>query len=172
MSTNFKLFFISFLVFVLTAEAGSFLAVKYLQQRGIFYSPHEDLSDYESYLGRRHPVLGWIELLTSEARVLPDGSRYSPAVPDGEKQPSCVSLYGDSFVWADEVDDAHAWGNLLVDRLGCRVANFGVRAYGTDQSYLRYLNSAPTDNSQVVVLGHFTENVLRNVTQDLTSCTV
>lgn len=165
MGARFKQVTFSLVVFVLAAEAGSFLIVKYLQHRGILYKPHEDLSDYENYLDRRHPVLGWVEL-TDDDSVLPNGARYSPAVPDGETHPPCVSLYGDSFVWADEVDDAHAWGNLLADRLGCRVANFGVRAYGTDQSYLRYLHSTPTDNGHVVVLGHLTENVLRNVTQD------
>ena len=156
---------LSLAIFVVTAEAGSFLVAKYLQHRGILYKAHEDLSDYGAYLDRRHPVLGWIKL-ADEDNVLLDGSRNSPAVPDGESQPPCVSLYGDSFVWADEVDDVHAWGNLLAGRLGCRVANFGVRAYGTDQSYLRYLHSASTDNGQVVLLGHLTENVLRNVTQD------
>ncbi len=165
MGERFKLVIFSFIAFAVTAEAGSFLVAKYLQHRGILYQPHNDISDYEEYLEQRHPVLGWIKL-TDEERLLPDGSRYSPAVPDGESLPPCVNLYGDSFVWADEVDDSHAWGNLLVDRLGCRVANFGVRAYGTDQSYLRYLHSAPTDNGHVVVLGHLTENVLRNVTQD------
>jgi len=165
MGANLKALIVSLLVFVLAAEAGSFLAVKFLQQRGIFYAPLEDLSDYAAYLDHRDPLLGWTKL-SADDNVLPDGSRFSPALADAGLQAPCVSLYGDSFVWADEVDDAHAWGNLLAGRLGCRVANFGVRAYGTDQSYLRYLHSTAVDKGQVVVLGHLTENVLRNITQD------
>lgn len=165
MSMRLKQAIFSLFVFVLTAEAGSFLVTKYLQHRGILYTPHEDITDYDDYLRRRHPVLGWTKL-SDDDTVLADGSRNSPAVSDGDSQRPCVSLYGDSFVWADEVDDEHAWGNLLADRLGCRVANYGVRAYGTDQSYLRYLQHTPIGAGHVVVLGHLTENVLRNLSQD------
>jgi hypothetical protein len=165
MGAYFKPLFLSLIVFVLAAEAGSFLVIKYLQQRGMFYTPHADLSDYEDYLKQRDPLLGWTRL-SDEDKLMADGSRYSPAFAADDSQLPCASLYGDSFVWADEVDDAHAWSNLLATRLGCRVANFGVRAYGTDQAYLRYLHSPRVDTEQVVVLGYLTENLLRNITQD------
>ena len=165
MGAQIKSIFLSLLVFVIAAEAGSFVVTLYLDDRGMFYKPLEDLSDYAEYLERRDPLLGWTRL-SDDDRLLQDGSRYSPATDAAALQLPCVSLYGDSFVWADEVDDAQAWGNLLAEQLGCRVANFGVRAYGTDQSYLRYLYSPRADTGQVVILGHLSENILRNITQD------
>jgi hypothetical protein len=76
----------------------------------------------------------------------------------------CASLYGDSFTWASEVLDEEAWGNRVSRALGCRVANFGVPDYGSDQAFIRYRGNAD-DRSRVVVLSHLSENVLRNVNQ-------
>jgi hypothetical protein len=76
-----------------------------------------------------------------------------------------VSLYGDSFVFGDEVDDEHAWANLLAHKLGVRIANYGVGGYGTDQAFLRF-RANTGDTSSVVVLGHLSENILRVLTRD------
>jgi hypothetical protein len=165
MSIRIREVILGLAIFLITAEAGSFLVVVFLQHRAVLYKPHSDLSDYEDYITSRDPVLGWTKL-KDEDRVMLDGSRYSPAFPDSKNHSPCVSLYGDSFVWADEVNDEDAWGNQLAEILGCRVANYGVRAYGTDQAYLRYLYKASPNAGQVVILSHFSENVLRNVTQD------
>ncbi len=79
----------------------------------------------------------------------------------------CLSLYGDSFTWGAEVDAASAWGALLARRLGCRVANFGVVGFGTDQAMLRHRLRAD-DEAPSAVLVHVVENIVRNVNQDRT----
>lgn len=139
--------------------AGRLAADRY----GLLYRPYGDAVEYALYLRDRHPVLGW-PIARAELNLDrdPTGSRILPAFPDPERAPTCISLYGDSFTYAAEVDHAHAWGNVLAQLCGCRVANYGMGGYGTDQAYLRYkLNDA--DHAGVVVLGIFSENVMRNV---------
>jgi hypothetical protein len=144
-------------------EALSFGSGLVLASRGVFYVP-DSMDDYVEYLGKRDPELGWPN---------PDygrdpnrdgaGSRIVPAYPDPTSR-SCVSLYGDSFTWGSEVSDDATWGNVLALALGCRVANYGVPAYGTDQALLRYRKNL-ADDARVVILAHQTENILRNVNQ-------
>jgi hypothetical protein len=95
------------------------------------------------------------------------GSRYVPEFPDPDKYQACVSLYGDSFTWGDEVDDVHAWGNVLSKLLHCRVSNFGVGGYGTDQAYMRF-HYNKNDKPKLVILGFYTENIQRNVSHTVT----
>ena len=141
----------------------------FLQKHGKMYTPPQtpegnvELS-YDTYLAQRDPMLGWPS--PSEfggARFDETGARRLPGMPD--TAPSRVSLYGDSFTFGDEVDYEHAWGNLLAHKLGCRVANYGVGGYGSDQAYLRFCKNT-NDQSVVVILGHLSENILRNLTRD------
>ena len=73
-----------------------------------------------------------------------------------------MALFGDSFTYGSEVEAQVAWGNVLAQRLNCRVANYGVGSYGTDQAYLWFLDRA-NDHAPIVVLGIFEDNVQRNV---------
>src|SRR6185312_6104743 len=103
--------------------------------------------------------LGWIApKLFRET----NGARISP---DNPSSPACLSLYGDSFVFGVEVSNTAAWGNQLAKKLNCKVLNFGVGAYGTDQAYLRFMANS-NDPSGVVVLGILSENIVRNVNQN------
>ena len=77
---------------------------------------------------------------------------------------ACVSLYGDSFTEGAGVEHELAWSNVLSVLLNCRVANFGVSGYGTDQAYLRYLENLE-DHARVVILGFLSDNLMRNVNQ-------
>ena len=92
------------------------------------------------------------------------GSRLIPAFPDPDTNRACVSLYGDSFVWGDEVDNTHAWSNVLSQLLHCRVANYGVGGYGTDQAYLRFHYHQP-DPASIVIIGFSSDNITRNINQ-------
>ena len=87
-----------------------------------------------------------------------------PAFPDPDRPRACVSLYGDSFTWGEEVDNEHAWGNVLSKLLACRVANYGVGGYGTDQAYLRFHYNV-RDHAKITLLVHLSENITRNVGQ-------
>ncbi len=77
---------------------------------------------------------------------------------------ACASAYGDSFVWGYAIPPADGWVERLSHELGCRVANYGVPGYGTDQAYVRFTRTTQ-DEAPVVLLGIFPENVMRNVNQ-------
>jgi hypothetical protein len=90
------------------------------------------------------------------------GAKYNSDFP----QPghACASAYGDSFVWGEDIPLADGWIEQLSRKLGCRVANYGVSGYGTDQAYLRFVRTA-WDEAPVTLLGIFPENLIRNVNQ-------
>ena len=138
---------------------------EYLAPRGIVYYPLEvGEKEFLDYQKRRHIELGWLQGVTQIKEVDKIGSRIIPSFPNPELYPSCVSVYGDSYTWSNRVEATKAWANQLSFILGCRVSNFGVSGYGTDQALLRYLYNVQ-DTSQIVVLNHFVFDVMRNVNQ-------
>lgn len=151
------------------AEGGSYLAVSYLagaaRTRTLFYEPPSiSRPEYEDYLARRDPQLGWPP---PEQIGGPNydrsGSRRIPVFP--EPGDECVSLYGDSFTYASDVSDEAAWSNVLSGLMQCRVANFGVGGYGTDQAFLR-LERNRDDRAPVTLLGVYPTDAIRNLTRD------
>lgn len=155
-------FYYSIIILInfLCLEGLSYYLGKYLETKGVLYKEQESFDDFDNYLANRHPVLGWVPKLDADET----GSRFIPAFPDPSHFVTCVSLYGDSFTWAAEVDNEHAWSNQLSLLLGCRVANYGVGAYGTDQAYLRFKLNIQ-DKSKLVIMSFLTENIFRNVNQ-------
>jgi hypothetical protein len=124
---------------------------------------HEEFHKYLKFAEETaHVPSGW---LPQESSVGLDGSRLSPNAADLAEP--CVSLYGDSFTFADEVTHAEAWSNVLAELIGCRVNNFGVSGYGSDQAYLRFADSS-NDEAAVTILVHAAENIVRNVNQNRT----
>ena len=147
------------LVELLMFGAGTFLSTF-----GVLYKP-QGTDGYQTYLTERDPVLGWPGPSTfGNGEWDASGSRVVPAFPGPDRAPTCVSLFGDSFTEGVEVDPAEAYGNVLSELLGCRVGNYGVGGYGSDQAYLRYRDRI-SDGSSIVVLGHLSENIVRNVNQ-------
>jgi hypothetical protein len=155
-----------YLIVVLAAvapvELASLAAGRVLAARGFFYvSP--GTSGYDGYLSRRDPLLGWpAPSAIGQGEFDSAGSRVVPRFPDPTVQPTCVALFGDSFTWGDEVVPEQAWGNVLAGHLGCRVGNYGVPGYGTDQAFLRFKHRI-RDGARIVVLGHWSEDIIRNV---------
>lgn len=138
-------------------EAMAVLTSSLLAQRGVLYEP-TGLADYEAYLAERDPVLGWPALNNpqhdaSGARLAPDAGA-----------PNCGAVYGDSFSFGSNVSDEAPYSNRLSERLGCRVANFAVAGYGSDQALMRYRSHEP-GSASFVVLAHLSENAMRNVNQ-------
>lgn len=151
------------IILVFTAEGISFIAIVYLERKGIIYEPYMP-DNYEEYLRRRDPLLGWpYPDRIGKGELDSSGSRIIPAFPDPDGE-TCVSLYGDSFTYGAEVRSEFAWSNVLSKMLNCRVSNFGVKGYGTDRSYLRFKQN-DHDRAKIVILGHLSENVVRNVNQ-------
>jgi hypothetical protein len=127
----------------------------------IYFPPQVSREAYANYLKIRDPVVGWPAPGSSGAdatgKPLP---RPSPAFPDARQY--CLTTYGDSFTYGDEVTDEQAWANVLARRLGCAVGNFGIGGYGTDQALLR-ARANTGDNAPSTVLGLHGDNTLRNV---------
>lgn len=158
---------ISLLTLLIFAEIGSFFVLSYLSKKSAVYdSKPVSLSSYNEYLKNRDETLGWPspKNYLSQGRDL-TGARFSPAFPDPNEK-SCVSAYGDSFTLS-HVRDEYAWANVLAELMDCRVSNYGVGGYGTDQAYLRFLNNLAdkSDKSKVVILVHSTENIIRIINQ-------
>jgi hypothetical protein len=127
----------------------------------LYTPPHIEAAALERYYENRDPVLGWPTkgILRSD-RHDSSGSRPVPAFPSPGQE--CVTIYGDSFTYGSDVSDEEAWGNLLAAELDCRVGNFGVAGYGTDQAVLR-LQSKEIDTAEVSILGIFPHDIMRNV---------
>jgi hypothetical protein len=71
------------------------------------------------------------------------------------------------MTFSDEVEDQFAWGNVMAERLGCRVANYGVGGYGTDQAQLRFERHVAQGRElgDVIVMGLLPANLNRTVNQ-------
>src|SRR5258706_1452370 len=130
----------------------------------LLYDPPR-FDDYAAYLKTRDPLLGWNGPVRAGSKKRNSaGSRLVPNYPD-PAIPSCAALFGDSFTWGDEVTPQQAYGNVLAGLMRCRVANYGVPGYGTDQAYLRFAMQV-NDPAPIVILGYFSENIVRNISQD------
>jgi hypothetical protein len=90
------------------------------------------------------------------------GAKYNVEFPQPGR--ACASAYGDSFIWGYGIPLQDGWIERLSHKLGCRVADYGVDGYGTDQAYVRFTRKTQ-DEAPVVLLGIFPENVMRNVNQ-------
>jgi hypothetical protein len=86
---------------------------------------------------------------------------YKPIPPSAVTR---ISSFGDSFTHGDEVGNEDTWQEQL-SRLssGLEVLNFGVNAYGLDQAFLRYSKYGVRFNSDIVLIGFLSENILRNL---------
>lgn len=160
---NILKYFVMFFFIALIVEGISYMGEVYLVKRGIAYKQKQG-KGYDDYLLRSNPLLGWPSPESyGKGKYDSLGSRIIPAFPDPNDEP-CVSLYGDSYTWGSEVLPEYAWGNVLSKLLNCRVSNFAVGGYGTDQSFLRF-RSNEQDQAKIVILCHSAENIVRNVTQ-------
>ncbi len=160
-------FFIVVLLVLSFVETASFFTTGILQPKGFFYKPSiADAFAYAEYLSKRDKLLGWPfpELFGRGEDFDLKGSRIVPSFPDELEAQNCISLYGDSFTWSAEVDNEHAWGNILSSRVNCRVDNYGVGGYGSDQALIRFKQNI-SDDSSIVFINHLSENILRNVNQ-------
>jgi len=167
MKSSVRIVAVIFIIFVIlaVAEALACLATHYLAGKALFFTPLRITFSYQQYLQTLDPILGWYRRgYVDDQYYDASGSRRIPTFPDPSRTPACVSLYGDSFTEGVGVDHEHAWSNVLAQALNCRVANFGVAGYGTDQAYLRFCGNR-RDPAKVVILGYFVENIQRNVNQ-------
>lgn len=145
-------------------ELISFVAGKILADKALLYHPPQ-IESYTNYMKNRDPILGWPSPASiGKGEFDRSGSRLVPNFPD-PALPSCAAIFGDSFTWGDDVTPEQAYGNVLSGLMGCRVANYGVGGYGTDQAYLRY-ERVIADKAPIVILGYYSDNIIRNINQE------
>jgi hypothetical protein len=89
------------------------------------------------------------------------GAKQNSEYPESGK--SCGSAFGDSYVGGADVANDEGWVEQLSHLLGCRVSNYAVGNYGTDQAYLRFRQVR--DASPMVLLGINPNNVMDNINQ-------
>jgi len=168
---------IIFLIVAGSVELMAYVASRYLIKYPIGFTPLHITESYKSYMARYDHRLAWKSIVLDDNGNYRDlgGSGPASAGHDHSNGPDCVALYGDSFTEGFGVSPQDSWSSVLSRLLHCRVANFGVAGYGTDQAYLRFLDNR-RDQAKVVVLGYLSENIMRNVNQlrnlisDVTSC--
>jgi hypothetical protein len=150
---------------VVPLELVSYSFAGFLAAHGLAYdatSPDEDI--FSDYIEKRDQVLGWPAPTSfGQDNLESDGARVDPRFP-GTESPACVSAYGDSFTYSAEVSNQDAWPSVLGQELGCRVSNFGVGGYGTDQSLMR-LQLNKFDRAPIMIIGHASFDIQRNVNQ-------
>jgi hypothetical protein len=74
-----------------------------------------------------------------------------------------ISSYGDSYIYCTDVEDDETWQYYLSAILEADVYNFGTGGYGTDQAYLKYLETVPRLKTGIIVIGLTPENINRIV---------
>ena len=151
-------YFIIIIIVLSTTELLSFGVLNFLQNKyGVF--AYDDQRIKETRLksfSHYDEKIGWVPRNVDNYGARTDTSNFSDSPP-------CIEMYGDSFTESAEVEKEFAWPNLISESLGCRVLNFGVGGYGTDQALLRYLSHKKFAN--IVVMNHLSENIIRNVNQ-------
>src|SRR3989338_3347314 len=89
------------------------------------------------------------------------GSRGSRKNPGHEKLPIKISFYGDSFLFARQVNDNETCQWHLSELTKTNVLNFSVGNYGLDQALLRLKREYPKNKTKVVVIGVVPSTIVR-----------
>ncbi len=146
------------LILYLILETLSYLSLKKLTKHGIY--PTFDLikQDFKVYNQIKDNQLGWIS-------KSPNKNEYKARKIENHElfTRNCIEFYGNSYTESVDVNYNSSWPSLLSQKINCRVINFGVEGYGTDQSYLKYKSNNKI--GKIVVINHFSENIIRNINQ-------
>ena len=148
-----------------TVEMAAYFYTTYLARNyGILFYLPQVTENYATYAARVNPRLGWPSpqaLQQEHDDMLRAAAGAGPGGPEGG---FAISAYGDSFTAGFGVEPPQAWSNVVGNLLGCRIANYGVPGYGSDQSYLRFHENT-RDRARFVLFGQLSENIQRNVNQ-------
>lgn len=160
----------------LLSYGGLFLLNKYLH---IKYKPIDVISTMHSNIINNFieqktnyasfsPTLGWSikengssKLYQANSSGIRSNKEYAFTPPRGVRR---ISTFGDSYTHCDDVNNNETWQAFMESYdSNIEVINFGVGGFGTDQSYLRYLEEGSQYNSHIVLIGFMSENIYRNV---------
>lgn len=112
------------------------------------------------------PVLGWTyrpgytsAIDSINGRGLRSAREFATERTPGVRR---VAAFGDSFVFGIEVANGETWAAALERHAGdVEVLNYGVGGYGSDQAFLRYLQSGSDFQPDVVLIGFAPINLRR-----------
>lgn len=153
------------LLLVLTAVEGTaMVATSVLAQRHLMaYIPSFTEEQIAHFFRSREPRLGWGPRTDGRGLVTTPTPRNDPAFPADAA--ACISAYGDSFTYGEDAAEDESYSHHLAVLAGCRVANYGLGGYGSDQAMMLHHAQRVVDSAPTVLLGHLSENILRNVNQ-------
>lgn len=115
----------------------------------------------DTLLGWRYQS-NWRDTLTAlNAEDLRSDHEYALQPPAGRRR---VALFGDSFVYGNEVALRDSWARLTESAdTTLEMLNYGVGGFGDDQAYLRYQAEGATLSPDIAVLGFTTDDLSRVV---------
>lgn len=175
LSYSYK-FAILFLIFLVLMEAFSYFLVKKLSQDFQWLITPDDEFPVLSKDGLSKFVksgydeeLGWVRKANTEKEEIgKDGktmyhidSRGSRKNPGHENLPIKISFYGDSFLFARQVNDDETCQWYLSELSQTNVLNFSVGNYGFDQALLRLKREYPKNKTKIVVIGVVPSTIVR-----------
>lgn len=146
----------------LVANAGTLMLTK---RGAMAYIPRFTDKEISKLLTKIDPHVGWGTKTDQSGKVTNLSPRPDPSFTPN--QPPCASVYGDSFTFGtgDGVGQDDTYPHHLGLNLGCPVYNYGIGGYGSDQALMLFRAQSDLDNAPLVIVGHLTENILRNVNQ-------
>ena len=147
-----------FFIFITGIEIASYSTIFYLQSRVPFFKFDPTLIKSFDYKTSNNysTELGWITPYEERDNL---GAR----ADKNDFNASCIEMFGDSFTYSSLVTGEYAWPKKLAELINCKVHNFGVGGYGSDQAVLRH--EAMESTASIAVLNHLTENIMRNTNQ-------
>ncbi len=158
-----KIFYFLFLIFWL--ETISLFALLFLSKRlpNVVFDPKNYNFNLKSSKKNFSDPLGWGSEKLKESTTIPT-------------KECRVHMFGDSFIsfnpykLVEYQNEFISPENLISRKTGCKIYNYGVDGYGSDQAFLKFKDQIKKNNilpNDVVILSHLTENILRNSTRNL-----
>jgi len=101
-----------------------------------------------------HPQRGWDNLYNTQFGERPRKNIYNRPF---------IATFGNSYTHCDDVKNKETWQEHLSLMVGRDVYNFGTGGYGTDQAYLKFLDTYQDVKAPVIILALVLENINRTV---------
>lgn len=167
---------ILFLIFLAFMEIFSYFLIKRLRKDFQWLITPDDelptLSDegLDKFIKSGYDgELGWVRKPNTEKKEMgKEGktkyhidSRGSRKNPGHEKLPIKISFYGDSFLFARQVNDNETCQWHLSELTKTNVLNFSVGNYGLDQALLRLKREYPRNKTKIVIMGVVPSTIVR-----------
>jgi hypothetical protein len=150
--------FISVLLFILSLEIFALIQFYLMNDKILTGNPEFyvlDQSTIEKFGHFYDRDLGWDTKFNTTYGERPSQVDYKDQY---------IATFGDSFTYGDGVPDHCTWQEFLENKFSKNVFNFGVGAYGLDQSFLKMQKILPNiKNSQFIVIAFIPGDLNRSV---------